>query len=144
MAMWLYQLSQTNWSPNRYRIEIWESERWHWEVGNKSGHGTEPVQGDTVVFFYAPSGGSDPGFYGWAVVLEWCSGSPGELYFRPTAPSDTLKMYPWWDNEAEKIANKIRGNMPQRTLWLIDEETVPQLRHGIATWLACSSDKHAM
>jgi hypothetical protein len=89
-----------------------------------------------LVFFYAPSGGVDPGFYGWAVILEWYEVSSNQLYFRPTAPSDCLKMFPWWDGPAEKLANEIRGKMKQRTLWLVQPELAKQVRRGIAGWLA--------
>jgi hypothetical protein len=133
--MWLYQLSPSVWSPERYRLEIWEGERWNWPVGRTSGEGQVPKPGDTVVFFYAPSGGTDPGFYGWAVVLEWYEPSSNQLYFRPTAPSDALKMFPWWDDEAERMANDIRGKMKQRTLWIVQPELAVQVRRGISTWL---------
>lgn len=139
MSMWFYQLSPEVWSPERYRLEIWEGERWNWPVGVRSGEGQVPKPGDTVVFFYAPSGGTDPGFYGWAVVLEWYPPSSNQLYFRPTAPSDFLKMFPWWDADAERIANEIRGKVKQRTLWIVQPELAKQVRCGIAAWLACSS-----
>jgi hypothetical protein len=136
MSMWLYQLSPGLWSPERYRLEIWEGERWNWPVGGKSGAGQVPKPGDTVVFFYAPSGGTDPGFYGWAVVLEWHEPASSQLYFRPTAPSDSLKMFPWWDRSAEQIANRIRGKMKQRTLWVIPWKLAVQVRQGIVSWLS--------
>ena len=109
MATWLYQLSANVWSPERFRLEIWEGERWHWPVGGKSSGGTWPQPGDSVVFFYAPTHGTDPGFYGWAAVLEWYEDSSSPLYFRPTAPSDRLKMDPWWDDEAKELALEIRA-----------------------------------
>jgi hypothetical protein len=46
----LYQLNANNWSPERYRLEIWEGERWNWSVGNISGKGQHPDPGDIVVF----------------------------------------------------------------------------------------------
>jgi hypothetical protein len=98
--MWLYQLSADLWGPERYRLKIWEGERWNWPVGGRSGGGHVPQPGDTVIFFYAPSGAEEPGFYGLAVVLEWYDVSSSPLYFRPTSPSDFLKMCPWWDDEA--------------------------------------------
>ena len=72
MSMWLYQLSpKKTWNQKRYRTEIWEGERWAWGVGRKATK-AEPEPGDTIVFFYAPSGGGgEPGFYGWAVITEW-------------------------------------------------------------------------
>ena len=136
MSTWLYQLSPDNWSPERYRLDIWEGERVSWEVGGRSGKGQVPKPGDIVVFFYSPSRGTDPGFYGWGIVNEWYE--PEQLlYFRPTSPSDYLKMHPWWDKKAQQLADEIRGKMKQRTLWLVPEELVLKIRHGISSWLAC-------
>ena len=135
MATWMYQLNQKNWSPSRYRLEIWEGERWVWPVGQKLARGQSPEAGDTIVFFYAPSGGKDAGFYGWAVILEWLD-DVSHLYFRATSPSDHLKMHPWWDENAILLANKIRGKMKQRTLWLVSDELVGELREGITSWIA--------
>ncbi len=136
MSMWMYQINQRSWSPQRYRLEIWERERWAWPVGNMAGAGKMPEPGDTVVFFYAPSGGIDPGFYGWAVILEWLEGTDTQLYFRPVAPSDHLKMHPWWDSEAHLLADDIRGRMKQRTLWIISDDLATRLRRGITSWIA--------
>src|SRR5262245_60466260 len=39
------------------------------------------------------------------------AGPGGGLHFRPVAPSDHLKMYPWWDGkdgEAKRLADEIR------------------------------------
>src|SRR5262249_50371889 len=119
MSTWLYQISPQIWDPGRYRLEIWEGERWAWSVGARAGSGTDPQPGDTVVFFCSPTGGNDPGFYGWAVVLDWHQPNDTPLYFRPVAPSDHLKMDPWWDHEAKALADEIRGKVKRRTLWLI-------------------------
>jgi hypothetical protein len=136
MGMWLYQLSPRRWSPERYRLEIWEGEKWNWPVGDKPLPRDAPEPGDTVVFFYAPTGGKEPGFYGWAVVLEWYPDSESPLYFRPAAPSDHLKMHPWWNQTAASIADEIRGTMKQGTLWRITQPLAERLRLGVATWLA--------
>ncbi len=135
MASWLYQLSTDLWSPERYRLEIWEGERWNWSVGAKPKKEPLPKPGDIVAFFYAPSGGTDPGFYGWAIVLEWYPDSNAPLYFRPVAPSDRLKMDPWWDDEAKTVADRIRGPMKQSTLWPISDKDALAIRRGIARWL---------
>jgi len=135
MSMWMYQLNQTNWPPSRYRLEIWEGERWVWTVGQRSSEGELPNPGDTVMFFYAPSGGDDPGFYGWAVVLEWLEDA-SHLYFRAVAPSDYLKMHPWWDDEAHALADAIRGRMKRRTLWKVSDNLVDRLRRGMKSWVA--------
>jgi hypothetical protein len=92
-----------------------------------------PEPGDTVVFFYAKTGGDDPGFYGWAVVLEWVEEAASQLRFRPVAPSDRLKMHPWWDDEAKRLAAKIRGKMTQATLWPVPTGLLSHLRDGITS-----------
>jgi hypothetical protein len=134
MSTWLYQINQKSWSPQRYRLEIWENERWSWSVGRKTGTSELPSPGDTVVFFYAPSGGIDPGFYGWAVVLEWLN-EESSLYFRPVAPSNHLKMCPWWDKQAKKLAESIRGPVKRGTLWRVSDDLVQELRSGITSWV---------
>ncbi len=86
-----------------------------------------PAPGDSIFFYYGktkgPSKGTDPGFYGWAVVLEWRNDSHNQLHFRPTAPSDFLKMHPWSDKKALGLADGIRGKVKQGTLWLVPNST---------------------
>ncbi len=137
MSTWLYQLNQEYWPPERYRLDIWEGERWSWGVGSKAG-AVRPVGGDTVVFFYAPSSGAEPGFYGWAVILEWMD-EEREMVFRPTAPSDQLKMHPWWDVTARRLADEIRGRVKQKTLWRVPDKLAPELRGGVLRWVAGES-----
>jgi hypothetical protein len=96
--------------------------------------GEIPNPGDTLLFFYAPSGGNDPGFYGWAVILEWLE-IHSHLYFRAVAPSDYLKMRPWWDDDARDVAEAIRGKMKQRTLWIVSDDLVRRVREGIKSWV---------
>src|SRR3989442_6666025 len=95
-----------------------------------------------LVTFYAETGGTDPGFYGWAVIQEWIEEptkeAPSQLRFRPVAPSDVLKMRPWWDKEADSLADAIRGEMKQRTLWLVPDEQAKQFRRGMMGWVAAS------
>jgi hypothetical protein len=143
MSMWLYQINQQWWEPQRYRVEIWEHERWTWPVRRKVGASENPQSGDTVVFFYAPIGGHDPGFYGWAVITEWLPGEgQDEMYFRPVAPSDHLKMHPWWDSDARHLADQIRGKVKQGTLWKITEDLSASMRMGITKWTSGQSMSH--
>ena len=137
MSMWLYQIDAKTWSPQRYRLEIWEGERWSWPVRKKTLHDHEPEPGDIVAFYNTPSGGTDYGFYGWAIILEWYAGDL--LYFRPVAPSDFLKMHPWRDEAAKNLANRIRGKVKQGTFWYVPEELEFALREGVASWLGAAS-----
>jgi hypothetical protein len=132
MSNWLYQLNPKDWPPETFRYEIWEKQRWHWPYGQKRGEAS-PATGDTIVFFYAPSGGADPGIYGQAVV-ELCDGKSKTLYFIPVAPTDRLKMDPWWNDEVKKIVDEIRGGMKQATLFTVSAEQVRKIRLGIRNW----------
>ena len=133
MSMWLYQLNQKLWTPEIFRYEIWEDRRWHWTYGQKRGEAM-PKTGDMLVFFYSQSSGSDPGIYAWAVV-ERCDSESKTLYFIPTAPTNHLKMDPWWDQEAKRVTDEIRGDMQQATLFQVPPELIPCLRIGIKRWL---------
>ena len=60
------------------------------------------------------------------------------LYFIPSAPTNHLKMDPWWDGdkgEVKKMTDEIRGGMPAATLFLIPEAEIRQNRDGIKRWL---------
>ncbi len=141
MSYWFYQINQGKWEPERFRIEIWENERWSWTVGKQAGEG-EPKPGDSVAFFYAEAEGFDPGFYGWAVVLEYHEAYDGNktLYFRPVAPTDHLKMDPWWDDEAKALAKEVREPVYMGTLWPAYEEHGRRIRSGITKWVGGRRD----
>jgi len=138
MSMWLYQMDQSQWAPNSYRIDIWENERWSWAIGRRAST-DRPARGDRVVFFYTPSRHSEPGIYGWTIVLDMHDDERG-MYFRPVSPSDHLKMHPWWDAEAKALADRIRGKVKQGTLWLVQDEVATSLTAGITQWLAGRPD----
>ena len=129
MSIWLYQLNAQDWSPETFRYEIWEGKPWHWGYGRKQDKAL-PETGDTLVFFYAPSGCDDPGFYGWA-VLERHNADNQSLYFLPAAPTNHLKMDPWWDDAAESLAKSIRGKMNQATLFRIKDADLKTLRTAL-------------
>lgn len=126
MSTWLYQLNAKDWSPETFRYEIWEGKPWHWGHGKKQDKAI-PESGDTIVFFYAPTGCEDPGFYGWA-VLDRCHAESGTLYFTPAAPTNYLKMDPWWDSAAKKLVDRIRGRMTQATLFRVEDKELKILR----------------
>lgn len=134
MSTWLYQLNQKDWPPATFRYEIWENERWHWTYGEK--RGDDPIRvGDVVVFFYAPASGNAPGIYAWAVVERWDEQSK-TIYFIPTAPTNHLKMDPWWDGNAQSVVDEIRGNMKQATLFFVTDNAACKVRQGIKRWLS--------
>jgi len=142
MSCCFYQINQEYWPPERFRIEIWENERWSWAPRKLSGGG-EPQPGDSMAFFYAKAGGIDPGFYGWAVVLEYHKAHDDrkKLYFRPVTPTNHLKMYPWWNREAQDIANEVRGPMAQGTIWRVSDEQWRRIRKGITAWVGGRGDE---
>src|SRR5260370_894576 len=119
MSAWLYQLNQAQWRPEIFRRDVWEGQLWHFSHGQRRGE-TDPAPGDTVVFFYARAGGSDPGIYGWGIIdrVE-PRDEPETLYFIPSAPTNHLKMDPWWDEEVLELTNQIRGQMMAATLFQI-------------------------
>jgi hypothetical protein len=141
MATWLYQLTQKEWSPERYRFDIWENERWKWHLRHDDGEnmrilGDErPEPGDVVIFFFAAQDCDEPGFYGWAVVLNAWNEEARELYFRPVAPSDQLKMHPWGNEDGMKLSNEIR-NPSQGTLRKLSLSDAKRIRSGILAWIA--------
>lgn len=131
MSTWLYQLNATKWSPETFRYEIWEGKPWYWEYGQKRGD-EELKPGDTLVFFYAPSGCPeiDQGFYGWA-VLERHDAKSQTLYFLPAAPTNHLKMDPWWSADSKKLVDAIRGKMTQATLFYVEDGQLKSLRAAL-------------
>jgi hypothetical protein len=133
MTTWLYQLNPRDWAPGIFRYEVNENQRWSWTYGQKRGKAM-PATGDTLVFFYSPSGGSDPGIYGWAIV-ERCDTDTSTLYFIPTAPTNWLKMDPWWDEDAKRLCDEMRGNMKQATLFQVADDSIQRIRRGIRKWL---------
>ncbi len=117
MACWLYQMNAETWSPERYRAEVWEGNTTtNWSVGKLIPAGGKPQPGEIIVLFYAKSYTNDPGIYGWGVI-SWCDGK--EIHFRPTSPSDYLKMKPAWNDEIDTLINGIRGGMKMGTMWEI-------------------------
>lgn len=140
MSVWLYQMSQQEWSPERFRFDVWENERWKWMLRHDDGDnmrilGSErPQPGDTVIYFFAEKDCPEPGFYGWGVVLTEWSENARELYFRPAAPTDQLKMRPWWNDEAKKLSNEIR-NPSQGTLRRLSLTDAQRIQKEIFAWV---------
>jgi hypothetical protein len=136
--MWIYQMNQKDWPPENFRCEIWEEQCLSWGYRKKMS-AAMPAPGDTLVFFYASRDGKDLGIYGWAVIVR-CSEKSQKIYFRPTTPTNHLKMDPWWDEAVQIITKDVRGPMPRATLFPVQKKNVSKIRWGIQKWL-CSGAK---
>jgi hypothetical protein len=127
MASWLYQMTSNDeepWSPNEYRMEVWEGMPITWPVG-KVIYRDQPrvARGDTVVFFFTKTRNEQPGFYGWGIVLEVVeSKARNRIKFQVCPPSDFLKIAVVWDNQLEKLVDKVRGPMAQATMWALKDD----------------------
>ena len=120
MSAWLYQMAEgEDWTPEDYRLAIWEGESVTWGHGkviSRDAHG--PGAGDPVIFFFAKSRTRMPGICGWGVILNVFP-RKRKIKFRAVFPTDLLKMYPIWDRRIEVLINAVRGPHPRATMWKI-------------------------
>ena len=133
MGTWAYPLSAKTWSPSSYRLEAWERERIARPLRKAPGR-ARPEPGDLVLFFCAEGEGDDPGFYGWSVVLAF-DADAALLHLRPAAPSDFLKMRPWWDDQAAELVERLRGGRGAG-LQRVTPKLRDRIRDGIGDWCA--------
>ncbi len=130
MAYWLYQMSTEYYSHERYRTEVWEGTPvTNWSIGESKRKPTDVHFGDTVILFFAKTGASEPGIYGWGIITLF---DKEVINFRPASPSDYLKMSPLWNENVSDIVDEIRGGMPQMTMWELDDAQVGKLQKKIA------------
>jgi hypothetical protein len=129
MRAWLYQMSASEWPPERYREEVWEGQPTRWPAGRIAGD-DDPAEGDMFFAWYAKARCDDPGLYGWGVVVRGMN-EFGQLHWMPVFPSDYLKMHPLFDEELESIVAGIRGPVAQGTMWAITKPQVRELRARI-------------
>ena len=129
MTCWLYQMTIEKWPYERYRAEVWEGAvTLNWKVREIIPRKGMRQYGDIIIFYYIKSDKIDPGIYGWGVVL-WCNGD--DIHFRPSSPSDYLKMNPLWDKEVEQIIENIRGNWAEATMFEDKKDSIKTLRQKI-------------
>jgi hypothetical protein len=136
MSMWMFQLSQKYWSPQNFRCDIWEGRSWHWGHQKiQSSNHIQPQPGDVMFFFFSKDKCDEPGIYGWAVVDRLQNET---IYFTPTAPTNHLKIDPWWNTKdvQEKIIDVIRRKQPQATVFEVPDEIVPLVKRGMKRWLS--------
>ena len=136
MKTWLYQLNSDKWATNLFRCAIWEGRQWQWNQNEIRPTTGIPAPGDVLLFFYT-KGSDEPGIYGWGII-DRCEKFDNKtmLNYTPTAPTNHLKVDPWWDDECEGITTEIRANQAAfATVFEIPETLVPKIRRGIKRWL---------
>lgn len=141
MKTWLYQLNSKLWATNLFRCAIWQGRQWQWNRKKARPNNAIPDPGDVLVFFYTQES-DEPGIYGWGII-DRCEafGDETMLNFTPTAPTNHLKVDPWWDNECKRIVDEIRANQAAfATVFEIPDALVPQIRLGIKRWLYRADD----
>lgn len=130
MACWLYQMRTEKFSHERYRTEVWEGNPvTNWGIGESTRKPKDIQFGDTIILFYARTGAEEPGIYGWGIITLF---DKEVIDFRPASPSDYLKMNPLPEKEVIEIIDKIRGRMPEMTMFPVSKEELKHLRQKIA------------
>jgi hypothetical protein len=137
MAAWLYQMTSNDeepWSPNEYRMEVWEGTPITWPVGKIIYRDQEKIaRGDKVVFFFTKTGNDEPGFYGWGIILEVVeSKTRNRLKFQVCPPSDYRKIAVAWDSQLSKLVDKVRGGMTQATMWSLKDDEFALIKSKFA------------
>jgi hypothetical protein len=68
MNAWLYQMAlRKEWSPEDYRVEVWEGQEVTWPSGKLTGaKGGKIIPGDVIFLFFAQTHNVSPGIYGYA------------------------------------------------------------------------------
>jgi hypothetical protein len=131
MSYWLYQMNVDRFSHKRFRAEVWEGDlTQNWTIGESTHRPKNVSVGDILVFFYAKTVAIEPGIYGWGVVTFFDKETE-EMHFRPATPSDYLKMNPLWDDDINKIVDRIRGGMPEGTMFKVDGKELKNIRRKI-------------
>ena len=120
MQTWLYQMSgKDGWTPEDYRLAVWEGTAVDWPTGRVTRGGNEPLRaGDVVFFFFTRSSTQYPGLYGWALVTKVRTRSD-KFHFRALPYSDMLKIDPIYNEVVEQLVDRVRGKFKQGTMWSI-------------------------
>ena len=103
MNAWLYQMAlRKEWSPEDYRVEVWEGQEVTWPSGKLTGaEGDKVIPGDVIFLFFAQTHNVSPGIYGVGIITRYSPGR-GEITFRVCPPSDHLKTDPLWDDNVKQ------------------------------------------
>ena len=137
--MWLYQLSHDIYPLEQYRLDVWQDQVLEWPTGRvMTTDGARPTPGDSVVLWYAKKHAEEPGIVGWGIVLDFRPPSAlndeDTLAWRPVFPSDALKMHPLYSADLQEVVERIRGPMPQGTMWQVEQPEAHTLALAIRSW----------
>ena len=128
-------MSAESYSIQEYRKEIWEGEIIKWPTGKvRTESGERLAEGDTIIFVFVKTGTHEAGIYGWGILTD-LKKEKELIFFRPTYPSDYLKMNPIWDDEISSLLDAIRGSVKVGTMWKISTDHAAKIRGKIHTWM---------
>ena len=130
---WLYQMSSSWWSPEEYRLTVWEGQVVRWPTARvRWGKQQNIHAGDLLLLFFCPTGTEDWGIYGCGIINRY-NEVREEISFQVLPPSDYLKMSPCADDQLYEMVRKIRkgkqGSDPERwTMYDMSFEHLEDLR----------------
>jgi len=132
MNAWLYQMVIRNeWSPEDYRVEVWEGQNVTWPSGKVTGaEANEVIRGDVIFLFFAETRNPSPGIYGVGIITDYFP-RRREISFRVCPPSDHLKTDPLWDDDIKQAIARIRGKVLQGTMWRIPPAALKLIQLGV-------------
>jgi hypothetical protein len=122
VEIWLYQMSESQWSINNFRDAVREGRLqkgvWDERRTRKYRFGRPgPALGDLVFFYFAPTGAAEPGLCGLGEIAVF--DDEKQFRFRALPPTQTLMQRPRWGSRMQELITIIRGGAPQGTWWRV-------------------------
>ncbi len=109
-------ICREEWTPEDYRVDVWEDHEISWPVGKLVGaRNDDVIPGNLIFLFFAQTQNAFPGIYGVGIITRY-SPRRGEITFRLCPPSNYLKINPLWDDNVKQVINHIRGRFTQGTM----------------------------
>lgn len=132
MTCWLYQINAKEWWPSeRYRTEVWEGQLvTNWTNGLAKRKPKDVNPGDIIILYLVKAGTDEPGIYGWGIITSFHKEE--FIDFRPSPPSDYLKMNPVPEKEIIKVIREIRGGFDALSMYKMNDSQYKKLRQTIA------------
>lgn len=132
MACWLYQINaKKGESRELYRTEAWEGQLvTNWTIGEGTNKPKDISPGDIIVLSFVKAGTDDPGIYGWGIITSFHKGE--SIDFRPSPPSDYLKMNPVPEKNVRGIIREITGHFCALAMFIVNDKEFRELRQKIA------------